>query len=140
MSAKHSCSFVEKSPSASEVPSKTKSKKCSFISYCLKVAGFIILLPILLYTAVSVLSMINPSIGLYIGQKTADLQYPLQRAVRLISLPLHRYVDLSKWSAWECMVENPLYVPGRMLLNCFFFFSFDSLIKCTICSGNNDVC
>lgn len=120
MSAKHSCSFVEKSPSASEVPSKTKSKKCSFISCCLKVAGFIILLPILLYTAVSVLSMINPSIGLYIGQKTADLQYPLQRAVRLISLPLHRYVDLSKWSAWECMVENPLYVPGRMLLNCFF--------------------
>lgn len=86
-------------------------------------AGFIILLPILLYTAVSVMSMINPSFGLYIGQKTADFQYPLQRAVRLISLPLHRYIDLSKLSGWECMVDNPLYVPGRMLLNCWFFFT-----------------
>ena len=117
----YSCSFAEKSPPASEVASKTKSKKCSFLSRCLKVAGFIILLPILLYTAVSMLSMINPAFGLYIGQKTADLQYPLQRAVRFISLPLHRYIDLSKWSDWECMVENPLYVPGRMLLNCFCF-------------------
>lgn len=86
-------------------------------------AGFIILLPILLYTAVSVMSMINPSFGLYIGQKTADFQYPLQRAVRLISLPLHRYIDLSKLSGWECMVDNPLYVPGRMLLNCCFCFT-----------------
>lgn len=105
------------------VASKTKSKKCSFISRCLKVAGFIILLPILLYTAVSVMSMINPSFGLYIGQKMADFQYPLQRAVRLISLPLHRYIDLSKLSGWECMVDNPLYVPGRMLLNCCFCFT-----------------
>lgn len=121
MSAKH-YSFAERSSSASEVPSKTKSKKCSFIIRCLKVAGFIILLPILLFTTVSVLSMINPSVGLYIGQKTADLQYPLQRAVRLISLPLHHYIDLSKWSDWECMVDNPLYVPGRMLLNCLLLF------------------
>ena len=132
MSGKHySCSFLEKSSSASEAPSKTKSKKCSLISRCLKVAGFIFLLPILLYTTVSVLSMINPSIGLYMGQKTADLQYPLQRVVRLISLPLHRYIDFSKWSALDCMVDNPLYVPGRMLLNCFLLllFCFDSSIK-----------
>lgn len=78
------------------------------------------------------LSMINPAVGLYVGQKTADLQYPLQRAVRLISLPLHRYIDLSKWSDWECMVNNPLYVPGMMLMElvllCFFTFK---LIHCS---------
>ena len=128
MSAKH-YSFAEKSSSASEVPSKTKSKKCSFISRCLKVTGFIILLPIVLLSTVSVLSMINPSFELYIGQKTADLQYPLQRVIRLISLPLHHYIDLSKWSNLECIVDNPLYVPGRMLLNivfCCCFFCFDS--------------
>ena len=137
MSAKH-YSFAEKSSSASEVPSKTKRKKCSFISRCLKVTGFIILFPIVLFTTVSVLSMINPSFGLYMGQKTADLQYPLQRVVRLISLPLHRYIDLSKWSNWECMVDNPLYVPGRMLLNCLLLLLVvDSLIKCTICICNH---
>ena len=127
-----SCSFAEKSPTVSEAESKTKSKKCSFMGRCLKAAGLIILLPILFYTAVSMLSMINPSIGLYVGQKTADLQYPLQRAVRLISLPLHRYIDLSKWSDWECMVNNPLYAPGRMLMELvlFSFFTF-RLMHCS---------
>lgn len=73
------------------------------------------------------MAMIKPSFGLYIGQMTADLQYPLQRVVRLISLPLHNFMDLSAFSAWECMVDNPLYVPGRMMLNWFYtnFFNFD---------------
>ena len=95
--------------------SKTKAKKRSWFSYCLQVAGVVvILLPILLYTAVTLISLSDTSFALKVGQMTADWQYPLQRTVRFISLPLHRIMDLTKLSAWECMVENPLYVPGTM--------------------------
>ena len=66
----------------------------------------------MLYAGLTVLSAASPTFMLYIGQATADLQYPLQRVVRFMALPLHRFFDLSKLSAWECMVDNPLYVPG----------------------------
>lgn len=116
-----------KSPSAPKDESKTKTKKRGCVSRCFQVAGLIILLPILLYTGVTLLTEINPSFGLYIGQKTADLQYPLQRIVRLISLPLHDVLELSKLSAWECMVDNPLYVPGKMML--YWFYCYSLFIK-----------
>lgn len=93
--------------------SKTKTKNRSYLCCCLQVAGFILLLPVVLYMALSLLSSANPSIGLYIGQATADLQYPLQRVIRFMSLPFHRIYDLSKLSAWECMVNNPLYTPDK---------------------------
>ena len=106
--------FAERpSQSPPKDDSKTKTKNRSYLCCCLQVAGFILLLPVVLYMTVSLLSSANPSIGLYIGQATADLQYPLQRVVRFMSLPVHRIYDLSKLSSWECMVNNPLYTPGN---------------------------
>lgn len=107
------CSFTERPSPASKDGSKSKTKKLSYLSCCLQVTGFMILLPILLYTGFTAISTASPSFSLYVGQATADLSYPLQRVVRLVSLPLHRFFDMSKANAWECMVDNPLYVPGR---------------------------
>ena len=91
-------------------------------------AGFIILLPILLYMVVSLLSIASPKFTLYIGQATADLQYPLQRMVRLISLPFHRFYDFSQLSAWECMVDNPLFVPGAVCIMSSVYFDIQPLV------------
>jgi len=103
----------ERPSPVSKGESKTKAKKRSYLSCCLQVTAFIILLPIMLYAGLTVLSEASPTFMLYIGQATADLQYPLQRVVRFMALPLHRFFDLSKLSAWECMVDNPLYVPEK---------------------------
>lgn len=92
---------------------KSKQKPCSRFTYCLKVTAWIVLLPIVLYTIVAALSAASPKTGLYIGHLTADLQYPVQRMVRFMSLPLHRHFDMSKLSEWECMIDNPLFVPEK---------------------------
>lgn len=105
--------FAERPQSPPKDDSKTKTKNRSYLCCCLQVAGFILLLPVVLYMTLSLLSSANPTIGLYIGQATADLQYPLQRVIRFMSLPFHHIYDLSKFSSWECMVNNPLYTPGN---------------------------
>ena len=79
------------------------------------------MLPFFLVTVLTALSATNTSFALYIGQMTADYQYPLQRVVRMLALPLHQFIDFSDWNAWQCMVDNPLYVPGRMLSSNFKF-------------------
>lgn len=103
----------ERSPSGPKNRSKTKAKKHICFSVCLKLTAFVMLLPILLYTIVTVITVTNASFALYIGQLTADYQYPLQRFVRLMALPLHQFYDFTKLSAWDCMVDNPLYVPEK---------------------------
>lgn len=85
---------------------------------------FVMLLPIFLYTALTVISVTNSSFALYIGQLTADYQYPLQRMIRFVVLPLHQFYDFTKLGAWDCMVDNPLYVPGMIPSNTFDLLSF----------------
>lgn len=103
---------------------KTRAKKHSCFSVCLKVTVFVMLLPIFLYTALTVISVTNSSFALYIGQLTADYQYPLQRMIRFVVLPLHQFYDFTKLGAWDCMVDNPLYVPGMIPSNTFDLLSF----------------
>ena len=71
------------------------------------------MLPILLYAVLAALSAASPTFALYIGQATADLQYPMQRLVRFMSLPMHHFFDMSKFSAWECVIDNPMFIPGK---------------------------
>lgn len=103
----------ERSSSDSKNGGKTRAKKRSCFSVCLKVTVFVMLLPIFLYTALTVISVTNSSFALYIGQLTADYQYPLQRMIRFVVLPLHQFYDFTKLGAWDCMVDNPLYVPEK---------------------------
>lgn len=105
-------SFAEKTPPSSKDENKATVKKRNYISCCLQVTAFIIVLPLVLYAILTALGAASPSIALQFGQATADFQYPIQRVIRFMSLPMHRFFDLSKLSAWDCLIDNPLFIPG----------------------------
>lgn len=100
----------ERPAAHSKDKNKTKHKPYGHFSFCLKLTAWIIFLPFVLYVAVAVVSSAHPKFALYIGQATADFQYPFQRFVRFMSLPLHRFFDMSKYGSWECIIDNPLFV------------------------------
>jgi hypothetical protein len=55
----------------------------------------------------------NKQFGLLVGRTFADWQYPVVRLVRLTTLPLHGYFNLSTMYKWECILQNPTYVPSK---------------------------
>lgn len=115
------CSFAERQAARSKDVNKTKQKPYGHFSFCLKLTAWIIFLPFVLYVALAVLSSAHPKIALYIGQATADFHYPFQRFVRFMSLPLHRFFDMSKYGSWECIIDNPLFVQGKWPVNCYLW-------------------
>ena len=117
------CSFAERPAAHSKDKNKTKHKPYGHFSFCLKLTAWIIFLPFVLYVAVAVVSSAHPKFALYIGQATADFQYPFQRFVRFMSLPLHRFFDMSKYGAWECIIDNPLFVQGKWPVNWSYLWS-----------------
>lgn len=67
----------------------------------------------LLLGGVIVASEHNKQFALLVGRTFADMTYPIVRLVRLTTLPIHRWFDVSDMYSWECILQNPSFVPSK---------------------------
>ncbi|XP_048587571.1 uncharacterized protein LOC116619805 [Nematostella vectensis] len=100
----------ESSAATEEKPPKAK-KRGLCLNICIAVFLILVLL-VSTFFVVSVAASHNKEFGLALGQRFLEWQYPMVRIARFAALPLHKVFDLSEAYKWECIVNNPEYVPA----------------------------
>ena len=45
-----------------------------------------------------------------------NMAYSIARAMRFISMPFHKFIDMKRAQKWECLVRNPFYKAGAVVL------------------------
>ena len=99
-----------------EVPnSQTKEPKSKSFNICklvFVIMATILCLLFLIIGGVLVASERNKQFGLLIGRTLADWHYPIVRFVRLSTLPLHTWFNISHMYSWECIINNPSHQQG----------------------------
>ncbi|XP_062591182.1 uncharacterized protein LOC134252697 [Saccostrea cucullata] len=79
------------------------------IGYTPVVVSCLILGVLILFAGSSLLFVVFPSAEHYMSGKLQPYGYTIFRTIRLATLPLHRYFNITSLYDAECLVENPWY-------------------------------
>ena len=95
-------------------PAHEHIKKQHHHWYCLRKLAYFTLCGVFLLIGVGMACNYNQQCSLYASQTMADISYPLIRIIRFVALPIHKFHDMSFMNKWDCIIDNPLYVPGTV--------------------------
>ena len=100
---------------------KAESTALKLILKCIKFTAAAVLTLLLLSLCLYMATQNNPYLSRTVKNAMHDRNtaYSIARAMRFISMPFHKFIDMKRAQKWECLVRNPFYKAGN-----FYSISF----------------